>query len=223
MSNQVPQDEAKAATGAKKRKRRPEAAGTDPPKAAAAPPPAGPSASGDATAQPIVSAPSSPPPAAQAPMDEAPSAAAQIGAVDIERFSRNIARLVEEGGKALAAYLKPREEGKIASETAEDVADVARTLGHVAEYWLSDPKRAMEVQTNLGKAYLDLWASAMRRMAGESAEPVATPEPRDRRFADPEWSSNQFYDFLKQAYLLSTQWADRLVKDAQGLDAHTRQ
>src|SRR5205085_7259077 len=47
--------------------------------------------------------------------------------------------------------------------------------------------------------------------------------PRDRRFADPEWSSNQFFDFLKQAYLLTISWADRLVEEAQGLDPHTRQ
>ena len=50
---------------------------------------------------------------------------------------------------------------------------------------------------------------------------MAEPDPRDKRFADPEWSSNQFFDFLKQAYLLTTQWADRLVKNAD-LDEHTR-
>ena len=32
----------------------------------------------------------------------------------------------------------------------------------------------------------------------------STPDPSDKRFADPEWSSNQFFDFLKQAYLLTT-------------------
>ena len=48
------------------------------------------------------------------------------------------------------------------------------------------------------------------------------PEPRDKRFADPEWSSNQFFDFVKQAYLLTVQWANRLVRDAEGLDPHTR-
>src|SRR5205807_1910090 len=42
-------------------------------------------------------------------------------------------------------------------------------------------------------------------------------------FADPEWSSNQFFDFLKQAYLLSVKWANRMVDEAHGLDAHTRQ
>jgi polyhydroxyalkanoate synthase len=144
-------------------------------------------------------------------------------AVDIERFSRNIARVVEEGGKALAAYLKPREEGEVKIEPSDEIADVVKTLGHVAEYWLSDPQRAVEVQAGLGKAYLDLWAAAVKRMAGESVAPVVQPDPRDKRFADPEWTSNQFYDFLKQSYLLTTQWADRLVKNAPDLDTHTRQ
>jgi polyhydroxyalkanoate synthase len=153
---------------------------------------------------------------------ETPVAPPPAGAVDIERFSQNVARMVEEGGKALAAYLKPREDGTVKAEPADEIADVVKTLGHVAEYWLSDPQRAVEVQANLGKAYLDLWASAVHRMAGEAAAPVIAPDPRDKRFADPEWSSNQFYDFMKQAYLLTTQWADQLVRNAD-LDQHTRQ
>jgi polyhydroxyalkanoate synthase len=149
--------------------------------------------------------------------------APQAGAVDIERFSKNVARMVEEGGKALAAYLKPREDGEVKIEPADEIADVVKTLGQVAEYWLSDPQRAVEVQATLGKAYLELWASAVKRMSGESTLPVVVPDPKDKRFADPEWSSNQFYDFLKQAYLLTIQWADRLVKNAPSLDQHTRQ
>jgi polyhydroxyalkanoate synthase len=79
------------------------------------------------------------------------------------------------------------------------------------------------LQFDLGKSYLDLWASTVRRMVGEPAPPIAEPDPRDKRFADPEWSSNQFFDFLKQAYLLTVRWSDRLVKDAHGLDPHTQQ
>jgi polyhydroxyalkanoate synthase subunit PhaC len=149
--------------------------------------------------------------------------ATKIGAVDVEEFSRNLARLVEEGGRALAAYLKPREEGRNTNEMAEEVTEVVKTLGHVAEYWLEDPQRTLEVQTRLGKAYLDLWASAARRLAGEDSAPFVTPDKNDKRFSDPEWSSNQFYDFLKQAYLLTARWANQLVADAEDLDQHTRQ
>ena len=155
-------------------------------------------------------------------MDKPTTEPAKIGSVDVEVFSRNLARLIEESGKALAAYLRPREQGKVDGDLTADVTDVVRTIGQVAEYWLSDPKRALELQTNLGRAYLDLWAGAVKRMAGEQASPAVAPDPRDKRFADPEWSQNQFFDFLKQAYLLTANWADHLVKDAEGLDEHTR-
>ena len=49
------------------------------------------------------------------------------------------------------------------------------------------------------------------------------PAANDKRFSDPEWTSNQFFDFLKQAYLLTTRWANQLVSDAADLDPHTRQ
>jgi polyhydroxyalkanoate synthase len=147
----------------------------------------------------------------------------KIGSVDVEEFSRNLARLIEEGGRALAAYLKPREDGHNSNALAEEVGEVVKTLGQVAEYWLEDPQRALEAQSRLGKAYLDLWAAAAKRLTGEEIAPVVTPEAGDKRFADPEWSSNQYYDFLKQAYLLSTRWAKQLVSDAADLDPHTKQ
>ncbi len=147
----------------------------------------------------------------------------QVGSLNIEAFANNLARLVEQGGKALAAYMKPREAGEMRAGMSDEVADVVKTLGEVAEYWLSDPQRAVELQRHLGKAYLELWGSAVRRMAGEKSQPVAAPDPKDRRFADPEWSTNQFFDFIKQAYLLTAAWADHLVQNAEGLDPHTRQ
>jgi polyhydroxyalkanoate synthase len=152
---------------------------------------------------------------------EKPLAVPPAGSVDIEKLSKNIARMVEEGGKALAAFLKPREEGAVTAEPSDEMADVVKTLGHVAEYWLSDPQRSIEVQASLGKAYLELWAAMSRRMTGEAVPDVVQPAPSDKRFNDPEWTSNQYYDFIKQAYLLTTQWADKLVKNA-GVDDHTR-
>src|SRR5437868_1371678 len=155
--------------------------------------------------------------------DKAAPAPVKIGAVDVEAFAKNLARMVEEGGKALAAYMKPREEGHVQAGLSDEMNDMVKTLGEVGSYWLSDPNRAVELQSQLGRAYLDLWRAAAKRLSGEAAGPVVMPDPKDRRFADPEWSSNQFFDFIKQAYLLSTNWADHLVEGAKDLDPHTRQ
>jgi len=140
---------------------------------------------------------------------------------DAEAFAMNVARAMESGGKALAAYLKPRESGEVQDRPPAELAEVVKTFISVAEYWLSDSSRSSDLQTKLAKDYLDLWGSAARRMAGQDAEPAIAPSPRDKRFADPEWKSNQFFDFMMQLYLLTTRWAQELVRDAE-LDPQTR-
>jgi len=134
----------------------------------------------------------------------------------------NLARAMENGGKALAAYLQPREDGEVKNQPPNELTELVKTFSAVAEYWMSDQDRAAEVQSKIAKAYLDLWGSSMRRLAGEETPPAIAPSPRDKRFADPEWKSNQFFDFVLQLYLLTTQWAQELVKKAEGLDSHTR-
>jgi polyhydroxyalkanoate synthase len=141
---------------------------------------------------------------------------------DPEAFALNLARAMESSGQALAAYLKPRESGEVTDRPPNELAEVVKTFTAVAEYWLSDQDRAAELQKKIAKAYLDLWGFSVRRLAGEEAPPAIAPSPRDKRFADPEWKSNQFFDFVMQLYLLTTQWAQDLVRNAEGVDPHTR-
>jgi polyhydroxyalkanoate synthase subunit PhaC len=141
---------------------------------------------------------------------------------DPEAFALNLARAMETSGQALAAYLKPRESGEVQDKPPSELTEVIKTFSAVAEYWLSDNDRSADLQKKLAKAYLDLWGSSVRRLAGEQAPPAIEPSPRDKRFSDPEWKSNQFFDFVLQLYLLSTQWAQDLVRNADGVDAHTR-
>jgi polyhydroxyalkanoate synthase len=158
-----------------------------------------------------------------APVAAAAPRAGSPGQVDIEALTKNIARLVEEGGRAMAAYIKPREDGSKKIGYSDEIADAIKTLAQVLEYWFADPQRTVAMQTRLGKSYLDLFASAAHRLTGEPSDPVATPDPRDKRFKDPEWSSNQYFDFLKQAYLLTADWAKNLVDEAVQLDPAVRQ
>ena len=57
----------------------------------------------------------------------------------------------------------------------------------------------------------------MRRMMGEDVEPVARPETGDNRFKDPDWSSNPYFDYWKQVYLLTSRWAEDMLERTDGL------
>jgi polyhydroxyalkanoate synthase len=133
-----------------------------------------------------------------------------------------MARLVEESGKAVAAYMRPFEAGELHPDLAEGVSDVVRTLGQVAERWLSDPAKTIEAQSELSTNFLALWSNTLRRLSGEPAPAVVPYDPADKRFADPEWRLSPVFDFLRQAYGITVNWADRMVRDAEGLDQPTR-
>jgi polyhydroxyalkanoate synthase len=139
---------------------------------------------------------------------------------DPDAFALNMARMVEQAGHAAAAWAKPREEGAKQDSVAEPVADMVKTFSKVTEYWLADPARALEAQTRLFSRYMGVWSNSLRKISGETIE--NEPGTGDKRFQDEDWSKNAFFNFLKQTYVVTSDWAESLVKEADGLDEHTR-
>lgn len=137
-----------------------------------------------------------------------------------EAFARNVARMLEELGKAASAWIEPREKGEVSDTVSEPMADMVKTFSKVGEYWLSDPKRAIEAQTSLLTSYFGMWSESLRRMSGEDETPRA--KSADKRFSDPDWEDNPFFDFIKNAYFITSDWANKLVTESEGLDEHTR-
>ena len=78
-----------------------------------------------------------------------------------EAFAMNIAKAMETSGQALAAYLKPRDNGELKDKPPNEISEVIKTFSTVAEYWLSDNDRAIDLQSKMAKAYLDLWGSVL--------------------------------------------------------------
>ena len=141
---------------------------------------------------------------------------------NVEALANNMARAIEQAGKVFAAYMRPRETGAIKSTIADDIGEMVRSLGQVAEYYLSDPKLALEAQTALTTQFINLWASTLQRFQGAAAAPIVEPDRSDKRFSDAAWRDNPFFDFIKQAYVLTTRWADDLVRRADELEPHSR-
>jgi polyhydroxyalkanoate synthase len=155
-------------------------------------------------------------------MSKAPEDRPSDTGPDFDKLAKNTGRIVEEAGKVAAAYIRPHEEGKASSIAADEASDMVKTLARIAESWATSPQRIVEAQSALAGDMLQLWTNSLQRLQGEPAEPVATVNPRDKRFADSDWTDNPYFDFLKQAYLLTMGWAESMVEKAEGLDEHTR-
>ncbi len=141
---------------------------------------------------------------------------------DPENLAINMARAAEQLGKAASAWLAPRESGEKTDSFAEPVSDMVKTLSKVSEYWLTDPRRTLEAQTHLLGSFFDMWSRTVHRMAGDAVDEPASLQRNDKRFSDEDWVRNPFFDFIRQAYFVTSDWAERMVNDAEGLDDHTR-
>ena len=140
-----------------------------------------------------------------------------------EALARNIVRLFDQGAKAASTLAeRTRSNGNGPYGMASELGEAAKSLGEVARHWATDPGKFAAAQSVLFKSYADLWGRSVRRFLGEEVEPVVEPEPGDNRFKDPDWSNTQFFDFWKQAYLITSRWAEDLTRNTEGVDEKTR-
>jgi polyhydroxyalkanoate synthase len=146
----------------------------------------------------------------------------KLARLDVEALADNMAQLVDQGRKALAAAIGGVNPDEARSELAANVADATKTLGAVAEYWLSKPERAAAAQADLYSGLSEIWRQTLRRYGGEDVAPIVPSDLGDKRFSGPEWNEHPFFDWLRQSYLLTSRWAGDMVERAEGLDPQTK-
>ncbi|MGB8437727.1 MAG: class I poly(R)-hydroxyalkanoic acid synthase [Burkholderiales bacterium] len=89
--------------------------------------------------------------------------------------------------------------------------DVSRQFAE----WSTHSARAVELYSSHYQRTATLWQTMFARQRGEAPDPVARPDPGDRRFAAGEWRDDAYFDFLKQNYLLNARFLTELVEAAE--------
>ncbi len=137
--------------------------------------------------------------------------------------ARNMLKLLEQSSAVLGQML---EKGMVTQAmkppAGGEMTGAAKVWAEVGQHWMSDPMKLAEMQAELTKSYFQLWQHTTQRLLGQDAPDVAKAEPGDNRFKDPDWQANPYFDFWKQAYLVTSQWATATLDKTQGLDERTR-
>lgn len=95
-----------------------------------------------------------------------------------------------------------------------DPLNASPALTEVATRLASEPDKLVKAQADLLTGYMQLWSATALKLAGQSADPVVAPAKGDKRFNDKDWSENPVFDAMKQSYLLSANWLNGLVAEA---------
>lgn len=183
------------------------------------------------TPRPAPSQPAPKVPSKEVPSKEAQPKDAQTGQAlsypylvnDPDKFARNFLRVIEEGTRAWSDMVERADAKPGPYSPANETANAAEIMMKLAQTWMSDPSRVADSQAKLYASWANVWNNAIRRSMGENIPPVAEPSPGDNRFKDPDWTQNPYFDFWKQFYLVTSNWAEEVLSDTKELDERTRQ
>lgn len=148
-----------------------------------------------------------------------PTPAPDAQTTDLNKLAQNFSKIIEQSQRVLQEYLKRQERND--QIPLIDPTIIGKSFQEFFDQLLKNPEKLIEAQVNFWKNTLDLWQSASKRMLGHKVQPVITPPPGDKRFADAQWAENAVFDFIKQSYLLAADSVQGLARKVEGLDDKT--
>lgn len=104
-----------------------------------------------------------------------------------------------------------------------DMSSVGKSFAMFAARAMTQPRRWVTGPLSLARDVTRLGTGTLRAALGRGPLEVAQPERSDRRFRDPAWSDNLYFNIIKQAYLLMARWITAQAADVQGLNPRQRQ
>ncbi len=102
---------------------------------------------------------------------------------------------------------------------SDPMADASHLMTTVFSF---NAGKISEIQSRYLQRQMELWTSMWLRKPGDETKRVAEPQKSDRRFNAPEWQEYPLFDYIKQAYLLTSKALLEAVESAN-LEDKTKQ
>jgi len=139
-------------------------------------------------------------------------------------LANNLVKLAEQSQKLIADFVSNQSNaaGKpVGSNVVDDLKPIANAFLDFAAQAIKNPEYLIDAQRNLWSSYIELWRHTGKRLLGEKTPPVVEAARSDKRFKAPSWNESLIFDFIKQSYLLTSNWLMTTVKQVEGVDADT--
>ncbi|MEO0359716.1 MAG: alpha/beta fold hydrolase, partial [Pseudomonadota bacterium] len=151
------------------------------------------------------------------------------GVEESAEFAANMAEVMRQSQEVMAKMVEAN--ARAEHQLHADPLNVAPVFHNLTAEMMANPQMLAEKSIQLWAQQAELWRRTMMGWMGAETEgPVVEPEKGDKRFADSEWSQNQVFSYMKQAYLLTSRWArdvahtvgDMPERDRRKLDFYMR-
>lgn len=148
--------------------------------------------------------------------DSAPSNGTKQ-AIDPVALSHALAEATERALPLIQNYIE-RQGKDLSVQAMEPLLVLQERFTSFMAVLMSNPRRLAEIQFEYWQQWAGLWQNTLAKMSGEKTDDLYKPEAGDRRFRSEEWNENVLFDFIKQSYLMTSNWMHNVVKGTEGLD-----
>ncbi|MDP2061571.1 MAG: class I poly(R)-hydroxyalkanoic acid synthase [Phaeovulum sp.] len=133
-----------------------------------------------------------------------------------QHLTENLARVEALSQRLVAALAQKRAPNPALEAPGQELFLKAGSA--LMKEWLEHPGKLMETQISYWGQALKHYAEAQAVLAkGKLAVPEDTG-PKDRRFSNPLWDTNPYFNFVKQQYLISAKAIEASVSAIEGLE-----
>lgn len=139
-----------------------------------------------------------------------------VAVENMDRLSANLAK-VEELSKRLIAAMSSR---KAVNPTLNS-PDQEVFMNAATSYWqqmAQNPAKLFESQLEFWGKSVKHFIDAQQVLAQGKFEAPADPTPSDRRFSNPLWQTNPYFNYVKQQYMLNAEALRAAVQNIEDIE-----
>ena len=122
----------------------------------------------------------------------------EISGANLEKLNENL-RKVEKLSERLSRVMSNR----TTHQSSLDGPDQALFSQATTAYWaeaMQNPAKVIEHQLDFWSKSVTHFVEAQQALSHGKLQAPADPGPKDRRFANPMWDTNPYFNFIKQQY-----------------------
>ncbi|NJD33664.1 MAG: class I poly(R)-hydroxyalkanoic acid synthase [Betaproteobacteria bacterium] len=88
--------------------------------------------------------------------------------------------------------------------------------------WTPESEELKALQQEWMARHAQLWQGMLGKAPDQPAPQIVSPEPGDKRFDHPSWTASPLYDYLRQAYLINSEYIRRIADAAPVADGQAK-
>lgn len=139
---------------------------------------------------------------------------------ELAKLEQNFARIEELTQRIIRAFSHKKQVPAALQGPGNDLY-LRAYQAYFAE-WLANPGKVFEQQVAFWGKSLKHFIDAQQSLAKGAFEVPVDVTPDDRRFANPLWKTNPYFNFIKQQYMMNAQAIGDAVENLVGIDDKER-